>query len=269
LDATKLTELVFLFRDHQTPPVLIATMSEAFQPERFANRLASELALTRGANNVLTNGADRAFFVASDHTVVMGSPAAVAWWLAARDDHDSSRLEASRAAMAGQGQILAGFDVTQVPGDLRSQLPAPIQTLSKASEATMSIRLDEGLGINACLVFDDEGDAQRSSQELRHLIDQGRALLSVSGTQMELGLKNPDASTAEGFGALCALALIREGAAHIDQVQIEQAGGQILAEARLDMSTSSLVLLGLTAIRSLGANADAEFESVVEQQAAQ
>jgi hypothetical protein len=243
-------------------------MSEPFQPERFANRLTAEWGLTRGTNNVLTNGDDRAFFVASDHTVVMGAPAAVDWWLATRDDHDSSHLAASRAALAGQGQILAGVDATQVPGLLLSQLPAPIQTLSKASVATIGVRLDGGLGIKACLVFDDEGDAQQSSQEIHALIDQGRTFLSVSATKMELSLKNPKAPISEGIGALAALALIREGAAHIDQVHIEQADGQIHAEARLDMSTTSLVML-LTAIRSLGANANAEFESVVEQQAAQ
>jgi len=277
LDATKLSELTFLFPpsatyirlqgDHKTPFVLIATMSEPFQPERFANRLAAEWGLTRATNNVLTNSDDRAFFIASDHTVVMGAPAAVDWWLATRDDHDSSRLAASRT-LAGQGQILAGLDATQVPGLLLSQLPAPVQTLSKASVATIGVRLDGGLGIKACLVFDDEGDAQQSSQELHSLIDQGRTFLSVSATKMELSLKNPKAPISEGIGALAALALIREGAAHIDQVHIEQADGQIHAEARLEMSTTSLVML-LTAIRSLGRDANAEFESIVEQQDAQ
>ena len=278
LDATKLSELTFLFPpsatylrlqgDHKTPFVLIATMSEPFQPERFAHRLAAEWGLTRDTNKVLTNGDDRAFFVASDHTVVMGAPAAVDWWLATRDDHDSSRLAASRAALAGQGQILAGLDATQVPTLLLSQLPAPIQTLSKASVATIGVRLDGGLGIKACLVFDDESDAQQSSQELHALIDKGRTFLSVSATKMELSLKNPKAPISEGIGALAALALIREGAAHIDQVHIEQTDGQIHAEARVEMSTTSLVML-LTAIRSLGRDANAEFESIVEQQDAQ
>ena len=58
LDATKLSEVTFLFPsfdtcmrlqgDHQPYFVLIATLSEAFQPERFANRLSAEL----GAENL-------------------------------------------------------------------------------------------------------------------------------------------------------------------------------------------------------------------------
>jgi hypothetical protein len=278
LDATKLSELTFLLPsfdtylqlqgNRQTPFVLIATMSEAFQPERFATRLATEFGLKQGMNTVLTNGNEWAFFVASDHTVVMGSPAAIDWWLSARGNYNPSRLAESRAAMAGQGQILAGCDVTQVPSRLRSQLPAPIQSLSKASVATISVRLDDGLGIKAGLVFDDEGDAQHASQELHFLIDRGRALLSIAATGMEHSLKNPNASVSEGIGALGGLALIREGAAHLDQVHIEQADGRIHAEARLDMPTTSLVMLGLTAIRSIGGDANPQFEPVVEQQAA-
>lgn len=157
LDATKLSELTFLFPSFdaymrlqgasQTPYVVIATMSEAFEPERFVSRLAAEFGLMPGANNVLTNGNDWALVVASENTVVMGAPAAVTWWLSTRDDHSPSRLAESRADMAGHGQILAGFDATQIPQFLLSQLPAQLQSLSEASVATVGVRFDDGLAV--------------------------------------------------------------------------------------------------------------------------
>jgi hypothetical protein len=275
LDVTKLSEVTLLFPsfdicmrlqgEDQPPFVLIATLSEAFQPERFADRLSAELELTRDKNNVLTNGDDLAFFVASDRMVVVGSPTSVAWWLSTRDDRDSSRLAASSAAIAEPGQILAGLDATQVPGFFMNDLPAPIQSLSKATALTIGIRLDDGLSVKACVDFDNEDDAQYCGQELHALLEHGSNYLSVAETQMELGLKDPNASTEECLGFLVGLAYTRQVAAYLDEVQIEQAGGRVHAEARLETSTTSLTLLGLTAIRSIGTNASAEFEPIVEQ----
>jgi hypothetical protein len=272
LDVTTLSEVTLLFppydfvmkRKSENPFVLVATLSDAFQPEQFASRLSAQLGLSRDTNNLLTNGRDLAFFVASDHTVALGSPAALNWWLSNRNGRDSSRLAASRAAMEGQGQILAGWDATQIP-DFSRDLPAPLQSLAKASDLAIAIRFDDGLSIRTSVAFDDEGAAKYCSQELQALVEQGSAYLSVAESKMELGLKNPNASTEEAFGAVVGLAFIREGAAHLDQVRIEQAGGRVDAEARLEASTTSLVLASLTAIRTIGRNAEAKFEAVAEQ----
>jgi hypothetical protein len=263
LDATTVSELTFLFPSLDTC-VLIATLTEPFERERLYNRLTAGLRLTPGANNMLTNGHDQAIFVASDHTVVMGSPASIDWWLSARNSGTSSRLTASRVAAATQGQILAGFDATQVPKILLAQLPAPIQTLSKASVATGSVTLGDGMGINASLTFDDEVDAERSSQELNALVEQGRASLSALAAKLVLDNKNPNASAKEGLEALAMLALVREGAAHLAQVRIEHANAQVSAEASVDLS---MVLFGLTAIRSVGTHPNTQLQSDFQKQA--
>jgi hypothetical protein len=279
LDLTTLSEVTFLFPsfdtcmrlqgENQPPFVLIATLSEAFQPETFASRMSAELKLTRDADNVLTNGRDKAFFVASDQTIVVGSPSSVDWWLSTRNGRESSRLAASRGAVAGQGQIAAGLDVTQVPSHFLSQLPSPIQSLSKAGALAVAIRLDDGLSIKTCAAFDTEDGARDCSQELRSLVEQGSAYLSVAEAQMKLGLKSPDATTEQALGVLMLLALTREGAAYLDQVQIEQAGGRVYADARLETSTSCLVMLALTGIRSIAKSGDPKFEAGVQELYAQ
>lgn len=275
VDVTKLSEVtivappwgqILATSAGDTPPlVFIANFANEFQAAEVVERLQSELGLASSENGVLSDNDKLALYVDSDQALVAGSPEGLAWWLGARKQSEDSKLAEALVGARNEAPVIAAVDVTQVPAWFSASLPAAASSLFDAHVITGSLAVDRKLALNLVLHFADESVAGESGQEMEAVVAHGKMLLSLAESATQQSLSNPELPTAEGFGTLAALAGIRQGQAYLDDVTVNQQGAAVRVAAKVHNEVTSTVMVCLTAISAIGAEANREFESIAEQ----
>ena len=209
IDVTTLTEVTVVVppvdrimeasASNRSPVVVAVTFAEPFRADVLMARLEKELDLVAVGNGMYHRADSLALFVASDQTLVAGSPTSLAWWLDARQQQGANHLVQALSETIPQGPIRVGCDLSGLQPFVAS-LPRAMQKLFQAGVATAALDMDDKLTVELNFRYDSEADAQGAVQELGQLIAQGKALLTVAEIAAQRSLDDPDTSATDGLG---------------------------------------------------------------------
>ena len=248
------------------PLCVVATFSKSFRIADFTRRLPEgwQLSSDQG-DRYYVNGTNEAIHIPSNTSIVFGSPAGVTWWMGTEyDDSEGSLTEMLNGSLES-GHLLFGVDLSQVPDEFYAAFPPAAQWLATTEMASIDIYLDDEITLAGYFYFEDDGGAVEAQSQFRDLIAQGNTALSTYEEQFRQKAGDTAATTDEAFTSIMSLALVREGADLLDNIEVSREEESVSVALTLDQRMLTAIAGSVAITQQLGSQASSTFQDVADE----
>ena len=245
------------------PMVVLARFSKSFRSRQLGSHLAGWSPQSVGNNGMYVREDGAALHIASNRMLVIGTSAAVQWWLQSESQEGSGTLTQLLVNSESGGQLLFGLDLQQIPNPMVQQLLPLASWVADADFASLDIVLDDTIALNGYLEFGSEEQAKTASDELLKLGRLGLEELAKIEADLKPQVRQGD--TGSAVSSLFALALLRQCAESLEDVEVSHDEVNAMVSAELDAHLLFMTAFGAVGVAEIGRQGNADFESVVEQ----